>query len=449
VHLHCANVNCMKYLRGDAQMASDLFANLLESGNRHAGWCVLLLVLQPRHCVCNVVWTAALGLSPYAIGQAVAAGLIARNQAALLSWGLAVLGLGVVSAVSAMLVGRRDGDSSPGFLARLLGCRPLASTRRRPARGGRADGRGGPVGDRPRPRDENRTPGLEAEDYVSESRHSDADRLERRARWLLRAYPAAYRADRGEEITGTLLEATPPGRDWPPPRETASLIAAGLRARRAANLRQGLAASLRQTAVVGAAVYLVQLPAMGLAAVVWAARRGHLPYLFEFDEWLFYVLAGLALVLLAAAWSGRRKLVAAIAVAAVIAAVSFTVIRQQWDLMVVLADFVGPPAVVFLAFARRAQRPPASLLWLPGLALGAAAAASFAGSYPALFAATTARTTLLSPYVTVFSLVTLLWPSAGWQPTSARWPASSLPSRRAGLSTVSPMAALWLRSRRP
>jgi hypothetical protein len=243
---------------------------------------------------------------------------------------------------------------------------------------------------------------------VSESRHSDADRLERRAQWLLRAYPAAYRADRGEEITGTLLEATPPGRDWPSPREAASLIAAGLRARRAANLRQGLAASLRQTAVVGAAVYLVQLPAMGLAAVVWAARRGHLPYLFEFDEWLFYVLADLALVLLAAAWSGRRKLVAAIAVAAVIAAVSFTVIRQQWDLMVVLADFVGPPAVVFLAFARRSQRPPVSLLWLPGLALGAAVAESLAGSTPALYDATTARTTLLSPYLTVFSLVTLL-----------------------------------------
>lgn len=243
---------------------------------------------------------------------------------------------------------------------------------------------------------------------MSESGHSNADRLERRARWLLRAYPAAYRADRGEEITGTLLEATPSGRDWPPPRETASLIAAGLRARRAANLRQGLAASLRQTAVVGAAVYLVQLPALGLGAVVWAARRGHLPFLFWSYEWLFYALGGLGLVLLAAAWSGRRGLVAVTAAAAVTAAVSFTVIRQEWDLMVVLADFIGPPALVFLAFARRTQRPPVSLLWLPGLALGAAVAESLAGSYPALFAATTARTTLLSPYVSVFSLVTLL-----------------------------------------
>jgi hypothetical protein len=80
-------------------------------------------------------------------------------------------------------------------------------------------------------------------------------RLERRARWLLRAYPVAYRADRGEEIIGTLLEVVPPGRDWPPSRETVALVAAGLHARRAANLRQGLGASLRQVAVAGAAVY--------------------------------------------------------------------------------------------------------------------------------------------------------------------------------------------------
>ncbi len=243
---------------------------------------------------------------------------------------------------------------------------------------------------------------------MSESRHGDADRLERRARWLLRAYPAAYRADRGEEIIGTLLEATPPGRDWPLPRETASLIAAGLRARQAANLRQGLAASLRQTAMVGAAVYLVQLPALGLGAVVWAARRGHLTFLFAFDGWLFYVPGGLALVLLAAAWSGRRGLAAVAAVAAAIPAVSFLVMWQQWNLMVDLADFIGPPAVVFLAFARRTHRPPASLLWLPGLALGAAVADSLVGSSLPFFAAITARTTLLSPYVTVFSLVTLL-----------------------------------------
>jgi hypothetical protein len=259
---------------------------------------------------------------------------------------------------------------------------------------------------------------------MSEGGHGDAGRLERHARWLLRAYPAAYRADRGEEIIGTLLEATPPGRVWPPSRETVALVAAGLHARRAANLRLGLAASLRQVAVAGAAVYLVQLPALGLGAVVWSARRGHLPFLFMFYQWPFYLLGVLALALLAAGWSGRRGLVAAAVVAAVITAVSFTVVRQDWSLMVMLADFVGPPAVVFLLFARRTERPPLSLLWLPGLALGVVLAESLANTPPAYFAAMTAATTLLSPYNTGLSLVAVLL-AVCWLATDVR-PLSSL-----------------------
>lgn len=250
------------------------------------------------------------------------------------------------------------------------------------------------------------------------------DRLERRARWLLRAYPAAYRADRGEEIIGTLLDAVPPGRDWPPSRETVALVAAGLRARRAANLRQGPAASLRQVAEAGAAVYLVQLSALGLGALAWSARRGHLQFLFWDYGWLFYALGGLALVILAAGWSGRRSLVAVGAAAAASAAVSSTVINQDWHPMVVLADFVGPPVVVFLLFARRTERPPLSLLWLPGLALGVALAESLANTYPALFAAVTAGTTLLSPYTTGLSLVTVLV-AVCWLATDVR-PLASL-----------------------
>jgi hypothetical protein len=84
------------------------------------------------------------------------------------------------------------------------------------------------------------------------------------------AYPPAYRADRGEEITGPLLEAVPPGWD------------------------------------------LARSP---------GPRAG-----------------------------GTCR----------------TVIRQERDLMVVLADFAGPPVAVFLLFARRMERPPLSLLWLPG-----------------------------------------------------------------------------------
>ncbi|MGB6453627.1 MAG: hypothetical protein WBH47_03965, partial [Streptosporangiaceae bacterium] len=57
--------------------------------------------------------------------------------------------------------------------------------------------------------------------------------LERHCRLLLRAYPAAYRQDRGEEIIGTLLEATPAGRSWPLHRDIRGLVVGGLRARAA------------------------------------------------------------------------------------------------------------------------------------------------------------------------------------------------------------------------
>jgi ABC-type multidrug transport system fused ATPase/permease subunit len=55
---------------------------------------------------CNALWTGAQALMPGAIGEAVNAGLIARNQTALIWWGLVVLGLGVVTAVAALFVER-------------------------------------------------------------------------------------------------------------------------------------------------------------------------------------------------------------------------------------------------------------------------------------------------------------------------------------------------------
>jgi hypothetical protein len=55
--------------------------------------------------------------------------------------------------------------------------------------------------------------------------------LERRCRWLLLAYPAWYRRRRGEEMLGTLLDASPPGSRWPSFRDTRALITGGLRVR--------------------------------------------------------------------------------------------------------------------------------------------------------------------------------------------------------------------------
>ncbi|GIJ60685.1 hypothetical protein [Virgisporangium aurantiacum] len=57
------------------------------------------------------------------------------------------------------------------------------------------------------------------------------DPLARRYRRLLVAYPRAYRRERGAELLGALLDAAPPGRTRPTPREAVDLIRAGLRAR--------------------------------------------------------------------------------------------------------------------------------------------------------------------------------------------------------------------------
>ena len=49
-------------------------------------------------------------------------------------------------------------------------------------------------------------------------------------RLLLAAYPEPYRSRQGEEVLACLAEAYP-GRSWPPPREVAALLRAGVQAR--------------------------------------------------------------------------------------------------------------------------------------------------------------------------------------------------------------------------
>ena len=48
--------------------------------------------------------------------------------------------------------------------------------------------------------------------------------LERRCRWLLRAYPRWYRRQRDDEMLATLLEASQPGQRWPSARDVRALI---------------------------------------------------------------------------------------------------------------------------------------------------------------------------------------------------------------------------------
>jgi ABC-type multidrug transport system fused ATPase/permease subunit len=58
--------------------------------------------------IVNVLWVAGQALTPTVIGEAVNAGLIDKDQTALTWWGMAVLGLGIVQALGAMLAERYE-----------------------------------------------------------------------------------------------------------------------------------------------------------------------------------------------------------------------------------------------------------------------------------------------------------------------------------------------------
>src|SRR5690349_17381002 len=96
--------------------------------------------------------------------------------------------------------------------------------------------------------------------------HGDTrtERLARRyRRWLL-AYPRTYRRERGPEILATLLDAAGPGRSRPPAREAALLLRHGLGRR---------VAEFGRRAFVVAAFAAVLGGLSGLALGSWLAWR--------------------------------------------------------------------------------------------------------------------------------------------------------------------------------
>lgn len=195
--------------------------------------------------------------------------------------------------------------------------------------------------------------------------------LVRHAKLLLRCYPPAYRAHRGEEILDTLLETTRPGRGWPPAREVASVIGGGLRARRAANLSQGFWSSLRHAVILGIATAMI--------AEVSAALVGPLAsqILFRGSFSVPYgpasILLGIGVaVTIAGAWSGRRWIVAIPVAAAFGVSVAYyaatfsdtSANSAETASLLPLIGMMGLVALVLLTpLTRRAGRPPLSLLW--------------------------------------------------------------------------------------
>jgi hypothetical protein len=180
-------------------------------------------------------------------------------------------------------------------------------------------------------------------------------KLERRARTLLRAYPAEYRHGRAEEIIGTLLEAAPPGRSFPTGREAWSLIAGGRHARAARNRRPGVKANVRLALLLGISLYLSFYFGLALAGSVLGFFSG--------QSWLTNTTLVLGTAMALAPWLGGRAAVTALAIPAG-ALVAYGDLRENSYTITSVAELL----VVMAALAALSGGPvrlPRAWLWLP------------------------------------------------------------------------------------
>ncbi len=194
-----------------------------------------------------------------------------------------------------------------------------------------------------------------------------ASPLQRHCRLLLHAYPAAYRSERGEEIIGTLLEATPEGRAWPVPRDIRGLITGGLRARAAQNRERTTAANLRLSALVGVAAYLVIRASSGLEFFV--RYQSALGWRSQFSPYGWPQAAAMALMLVTVAlvWlSGRRSVV----LCSALPAAAFVASAGPWH-RVASVTAVGQLACLAAMVALASGRCRPSYRWLLAVALAA------------------------------------------------------------------------------
>jgi hypothetical protein len=173
--------------------------------------------------------------------------------------------------------------------------------------------------------------------------------LERRYRWLLRAYPAQYRSGRADEMLGTLLETAAPGQRRPSAREATALITGGIRARAARNASAPARASLRLAAMLACATWLGSVVAALCRTLIFLGRNGQSVPKYEVATYAGLFVATILV------WFVRRELAVLVLVAVVMAGLA-------WDVHGLWLDL--PPLVLALLTALRTERPPKFwLLW--------------------------------------------------------------------------------------
>jgi hypothetical protein len=189
--------------------------------------------------------------------------------------------------------------------------------------------------------------------------------LERRSRWLLRAYPADYRRERGDEMIGTLLETTPDGRAWPRPRDVRALAMGSFRVRAAQNRRLSTTANLRIAVMAGLSFYLVLIAADCLGT--WVIDPGPLRY-----EWRILALGLLILAAALPAWLAPRTIAA---VSALATAVPIYLLGMDQEPFWVSISLLVCVAAIVLLVPRRARPPRTWLLLIGGIAVAVLASA--------------------------------------------------------------------------
>jgi len=188
--------------------------------------------------------------------------------------------------------------------------------------------------------------------------------LERRARLLLRVYPAVYRRERGEEIIGTLLE-TSADRTGPRLRDVCALFVGGLKAIAAQNRQRTVGANLRVAVMAGLAIYTAFWFATYIDGVVlgfvWIGPGSAPPI--GWTTWAAAMTALLAGATVILAWTAPRvgRLAGALAAGAVIV---FAVANHD-TLLAHLGQVLGLAGLA--ALAPRAWHPSRHWLWLPGV----------------------------------------------------------------------------------
>ncbi|GIJ63258.1 hypothetical protein Vau01_107740 [Virgisporangium aurantiacum] len=187
-------------------------------------------------------------------------------------------------------------------------------------------------------------------------------RLAARYRWLLRAYPAAYRAERGGEILDTYLDVAARRsygvfRGWPRPADVVDLVGAGVRARLRARGSSGLADAVPFAstfalcaAVALAAVWLSTVEPRAVPAGIELRTLGPVQSLGAV-AWVGWILAGLSAVALPG-WVTRRLVAGAVAVTVLLVPAAAVTPFERPPLLVLVPQV----ALGLLALGWRAHR---------------------------------------------------------------------------------------------